>query len=152
MTRVMLGLLLTSTSVLSAQQAPIIGTWEVSYAAGLQMVNGEATPIMAAGVLTVVAKGDSLIGELATTPSDNAPARPPLRLAAPATIGANVVFTSYSEAQLNMNGEERTAKVVATWTISVTGDNLTGGMERRIEGMGPSRGGAQPITGTRIKR
>lgn len=152
MTRMLCALVLAGSSLASAQQHPIVGTWEVTYAAGLRMENGEATPMMAAGTLTIVAKGDSLIGELVTTPSATTPARPATRLSALTTSGAALVFISHSEARMNMNGEEHTARVTATWKLTVTGDSLEGTTERRIEGMDMGGGGPQPITGTRLRR
>lgn len=149
MTRILCALVLASSSLATAQQHPIIGTWEVNYAAGLRMENGAATPMMAAGVLTVVAQGDSLIGELVTTPSATTPARPATRLAAAVTSGAALVFISHSEARMNMNGEEHTTKVVSTWKLTVTGNALEGTTERSIEGMDMGSGGPQPVTGTR---
>jgi hypothetical protein len=116
------------------------------------MINGEATPITASGVLTVVVQGDSLIAELAANASPEMPARPPTRLAARAASGDEVVFASRSEATINMNGEEQKATVVSTWRITVRTDSLVGTVERQVEGHEMGNSGPQPMSGVRAKR
>jgi hypothetical protein len=152
MTRTILACLVLSTSALSAQQQPLAGVWDVSYPAGMRMINGEATPIMASGVLTVVVHGDSLIAQLAANASPEMPARPPTRLAARAAGAGEVVFASRSEATINMHGEEQKATVLSTGRVAVQSDSLVGTVERRIEGHEMGNSGPQPVTGVRAKR
>jgi len=151
MTRAFALSLLVGTSALSAQQPLLVGTWNVSFTAGMRVENGEATPLMATGVLTIVATGDSLLGDLATNPSPELPARPPTHLAGPRTSGGEVVLVSQSEATISMNGDERKATVVGTWRLGVRGDSLVGTVERKIEGVGMGNPGPQPVTGVRTK-
>lgn len=54
-----------------------------------------------------------------------------------------------AKARLNMNGEERIATAISTWTLSAEGDALRGTLERRIDGMDLPVPPAQPVTGTR---
>ena len=149
MTRAILLCLILGASALSAQQSSLIGTWNLSYPGGMRIENGEATPVMVTGVLTVVAASDSLIGDLITNPSNELPARPPARLAAPLTGGAEVVFVSHSEATLNMNGESGKATVISRWRIGVRGDSLVGTVERELEGFEMANHDPQPVRGSR---
>jgi hypothetical protein len=151
MTRTFLLSLAVGSSVLSAQQQPLIGAWQVSYTAGMRIENGMSTPLMATGLLTIVVKGDSLVGELAINPSPDVPARPPTRLTARLTNGSPVTFMSRSEATLNINGEERKATVVGTWTLRVESDSLIGTVERKLEGHEMGNQEPRPVTGVRAK-
>lgn len=150
MPRAILLCLVLNSSALAAQQ-PLIGTWQVSFTAGMRIENGEATPLKATGLLTVVAQGDSLIGELATNPAPDLPARPPARLTAKATDGGEAVFVSRSEATVSMNGDERKATVVSMWRLAVKGDSLSGTVERKLEGFEMGSQAPQPLTGVRAK-
>ena len=152
MTRMILACLVLSASALSAQQQPLVGTWKLSYPAGMRMVDGAATPIMATGVLTIAAQGDSLVGDLTTDPSPEHPQRPATRLSAPAAGGDELVFASRSEATINRNGDAQTAVVWSTWTFEVKGDSLVGTVERKVEGIDLPSSGPQPVTGVRAKR
>lgn len=143
--------LLLGSTTLSAQQPALVGTWRLTYPAGMRIENGVPTPIISDGTLTVTAQGDSLIGSLVTDPIPDVPARPPARLAAPKPASDEAVFTARSEATLNMNGEERTATVVSTWRLAARGDSVSGTVERRIEGMEMGGGGPRPVTGTRAR-
>ncbi|TFG47398.1 MAG: hypothetical protein E4H38_08215 [Gemmatimonadales bacterium] len=151
MTRAILLCLALGASVLSAQQQSLIGTWNLSYPGGMRIENGEATPLMATGVLTVVATGDSLIGDLVTNPTPELPARPPARLAAQLTSGGEVIFVSHAEATLNMNGDEQKATVVSTWRLGVRSDSLVGTVERKLEGFEMGNSGPLLVTGVRAE-
>ena len=134
-------------SSLQAQQS-LAGTWDVSYQAGMRIENGEETPIIANGTLTIEVTADSTIATLLITPGPEMPARPPQRMAA-----ANhqpTVLVVHGKATINTNGVERELKSTSTWTLSASGDDLTGTIERNIEGLaqGPQ---AVPVKGTRKK-
>lgn len=133
-----------------AQPSPLIGEWKITYPGEIRMRNGVADPIMVTGTLVVRSEGDSLIATLATDASPQLPARPTLRFAAKFGSG-DAVFVSRASATLNINGAERQATSVSTWTFKVAGDALEGSVERRIEGMQSSGTGPQPIKGTRLK-
>jgi hypothetical protein len=136
---------------IAAQDHALVGTWTISYPAGMRMTNGAPTPITATGTLTFVVQGDSLVGTLVTDPIEGAPARPPSRMAA-RTAAGEMTFVQRSPAQVNMNGEVREATGVSTWTLRVAGDALSGTVARRIEGLEgvqlPEQP-AQPVTGQR---
>ncbi|MCE2953885.1 MAG: hypothetical protein ACK6DR_04255 [Gemmatimonas sp.] len=136
---------------LPAQPAPIVGTWNVEWEMGRQIINGEATAVIAKGTMTVVVSGDSLLATLtATSRSDNQPlTRPPFTIGGRATA-TGAVFTQISEATLNMNGEERKQRSIGTWTLQVNGTALTGSVKRVIEGMEMDMPPAA-VTGTRAK-
>ncbi len=150
MIRTLLCLTALATTTLAAQQSPFVGTWALSYPGGAMMENGVVTPIMATGLLTVEATGDSLIATLVADPSPDLPARPPTRLAAKAGAGT-VTFTSRRQAKLNMNGVEREAMAVSTWILHVTGETLDGTVETTIEGMEMGLQEPMPVTGSRKK-
>jgi hypothetical protein len=150
MTRAFVVFLTVCSSALQAQQQPLVGTWQVTYPAGLRIENGAPTPIMASGALTIEARDDSLIGQLVTDSSPDLPARPPARLAARAN-GGDVIFISRTRATLSLNGDERETTAVSTWTLVARGDTLSGTVERRLEGLEAHSQGPAPVTGTRRK-
>jgi hypothetical protein len=152
MKRALLCLLALNTSVLAAQAPTLVGSWQVSYPAGVRNENGNVTVLHGTGVLTIVAQGDSLIGSLAADPNPDFTPRPPSRLAGRAA-SAEATFISHSEATLSMNGDERTATVVSTWKFRVQGDSLLGTVERKLEGFDLEGGSQppQPVTGVRRK-
>ncbi|MFN0180176.1 MAG: hypothetical protein ACKVZ0_15355 [Gemmatimonadales bacterium] len=136
-------------STSTAQGHPLIGAWSITFPAGMRIENGTPTPITRTGKFTVVAQGDSLIATLATDPADGLPPRPDARLATKAGPG-DVVFIHRSTARININGNEREATSISTWTLSVMGDKLEGTVTRQVEGMDAPSAGPQPVTGTRV--
>jgi hypothetical protein len=136
--------------VLQAQQPPLVGTWRITYTAGVRMENGFSTPVMAAGTLTIAVRGDSLIGELVTDSSPGLPPRPLARLVATASAG-EATFTSRSRATVNINGTRQEATAVSTWTLRASGDSLSGSVRRRLEDFDAPPQGPSPVTGTRRK-
>lgn len=150
MNRTMVFVLALCGTALHAQQQPLAGTWQVTYPAGMRMEDGNAITLMATGVLTIEVKDDSLIGNLVTNPSPDVPARPPARLAARSTAG-EAVFVSRTEARLKINGDERKATALSTWTLRAREDSLGGTVERRLEGLEMGNQGPQPVRGIRQK-
>ena len=133
-----------------AQASPFVGKWAVEITAGMRIEDGEPTPIRAKATLAIVETGDSLVATLTVEPNENVPPRPPARFAAAKVAGNAVTFLQRSEARLNANGEERTAWMVSTWALTVSGNAISGDVRREIEGgMGPSMP-AQPLSGTRV--
>ncbi len=147
-TRTIILALALSSTTLSAQQAPLVGTWRITYAGEMRVRNGVADPVMVNATLTVQPQGDSLIASLVTDSSSTLPNRPPLRLATKAG-GGDAIFLSNSKATLNMNGDERQVTVLNTWTLSVKGDSLSGTLGRQLEGMGDRGPPPSPVSGTR---
>jgi len=150
MSRALVVLLALGSSPLAAQQHPLVGTWQISYPAGVRVENGSPTVLMASGALTIETQGDSLIATLVNDPAPDLPARPPARLAAIRAEGP-VEFVSRTQATLNFNGEAREATAVSTWRLSCTGDSLQGTVERRLEGFEAGNQPPRPVTGTRRK-
>ena len=132
-----------------AQNNPIVGSWQVTFAAGTRVVNGTPTTVTGTGKLIVQLLGDSLIARLVPDPIEGA-ARPESRLAAPSGAG-KVVFVSKGKAHVNANGEEKEVTSISTWTLTATGDKLEGTVERKLEGMDAPSRGPQPVSGSRIK-
>ena len=115
---------------------------------GSRIINDEETPIMQTGKMTVVQQGDSLIATLEMLPPEGMPARPASRMATKAAPGS-VTFVHHGTAMISTNGEQKTSPSVSTFKFTVSGNALTGTVERRIEGMDISAA-PQPVTGTRI--
>lgn len=135
----------------AAQSSPFVGKWAVEITAGMRVENEEVTPLRAKAMLAIVETGDSLVATLTVEPNANVPPRPPARFATAKVAGDAVTFTQRSEVRMNANGEERTAWMVSTWALRVTGDALSGDVRREVEGgMGPGMP-AQPVTGTRVR-
>ncbi len=134
---------------LAAQASPLAGEWSVTLATGMRNENGIETPIMQTGALSITAQGDSLVAIMKMQPPEGAPARPPSRMAA--KVGMPAVFVLTSQATLNVNGERMVRTSVSTFTLTATGDVLTGTLSRTIEGIDfPST--PQPVTGSRVKQ
>jgi hypothetical protein len=149
MVRTLVVLLCLCGSVLQAQQS-LVGSWQVSYTAGMRMENGEATPIVGTGVLTIAVTGDSLIGTLVPDPLPDLPSRPPTRMAAKSGLGA-VDFVSRRMAKMNSNGHEPEVMATSTWSLQAAGDSINGTVVTSIEGFSMGMQEPQPVTGTRKK-
>ncbi len=134
----------------AAQTHPLVGVWQISFAGGMRIENGTPTPIQRTGKLTVEVKDDSLIATLTTDPAPDLPTRPPVRLAAKAGPGA-ATFVQRSKVKVNLNGNEQEATAISTWSLAVAGDQLEGSVDRTVEGFEGAGGGAQPVTGKRVK-
>ena len=132
---------------LSAQAHPLVGRWTVTMQIGTQSEDGVETPITDSGTLTVVSQGDSLVATLAMPTPPGIPERPPRRMAARTAAGP-VVFVLASKMMLNENGNVSTRDAVSTFTLSASGDALTGSVTRRVEGLDLSDKAA-PVTGKR---
>ena len=150
MTRKLVLLLTLCHGVLAAQQQPLAGTWQVTFQAGMRIADGEATPIMASGTLTVKPEADSLIGTLVTNPAPDMPERPPVRLAAKASSG-EATFTAHGTATINVNGAKHEAAVVSTWVLRARGDSLEGTVERKIDSPEAGPQEPRPVMGVRKK-
>jgi hypothetical protein len=125
------------------------GKWSIEYQRGLRNENGEITPVMGKGALTLEVKGDSLVGQLAPEPNDDGTTPPPIRMAGTAA-GAQLHLVSYGSARINMNGDIQTVKQTLTWDFTIAGDELTGTMVRTMEGHDmPAT--PSPVKGTRAK-
>lgn len=141
-----------STGGLRAQSShPLVGKWSIEFQRGQRMENGTVTPMMGTGDLVVVARGDSLVATLTTAGTrPDGSVSPPAVMSGKARDG-HAVFVHKTTAQLNMNGEVRTAEAVTTWTLKVAGDQLEGTMLRELKDvmlqvpMEPS-----PVKGKRI--
>ncbi len=136
---------------LAAQAAhPFVGSWSIEYPGGARHENGEIVPLMMKGTLSIESVGDSLVATLKTTATADIPERPPLRMTT-RLAGVPVVFVHKAQATLNMNGEESQRTSITTWTFTPEGDQLSGTLERAIEGIEMQMGGPQAFKGTRNK-
>jgi hypothetical protein len=132
-----------------AQANPLVGSWKISFVAGTRVENGVSTTITGTGKLIVQVQGDSLIARLIPDPIEGA-ARPESRLAAPNRADP-AEFIQRGKAHVNLNGEVKEVTSVSTWTLTANGDELSGTVERRLEGMDAPSRGPQPVSGSRIK-
>ena len=148
MTRVLVLLLVLSASTAHAQNQSLVGSWKVTYPAGMRMENGTPTTIMATGSLTISAKSDSLVADLVNDPSPDVPARPPAHLAGKRGPG-ETVFASRTKATININGSAEEAIAVSTWKLQAKGDSLVGTVERKIEGHEMGNQPPSPVNGIR---
>lgn len=139
----------TIPAVLPAQAHPLVGTWDLTYAAGMQVVGGVATPVEATAAFTVTVEGDSLVAVLVRPAMEGMPDRPPARFAAKLSTGWPVTFEQRSEAHLNVGGNMETRTAVSTWRLTVSDGKIEGTVERSIEGLDIPTGGPQPVSGVR---
>jgi hypothetical protein len=128
---------LTAPTTLSAQpSAPIVGSWNLEWEIGRSRADGGATAVIATGTMSIVADGDSLVATLTTSSrSDGAPITRPTATFGGRRIDGGATFTQVSESMLTMNGEARVQRSISLWTITVSGDQLTGQLKRSIEGL-----------------
>ena len=140
---------LTIPAMLTAQAHPLVGTWDLTYAAGMQVTNGVATPIEATAAFTVTAEGDSLVAVLERPPIEGMPDRPPARFATKASDNWPIIFEQRSEAHINVGGSMETRTAVSIWRLTVTDGRIEGTVERSIEGMEMPVAGPQPVSGVR---
>lgn len=148
--RTMAALLVAAPLLAQAQAHPLVGAWDIEYAGAMHIENGMPTPVMMKGTMTVVAQGDSLVATVKTTPPAGMPPRADMRLA---TISASgpVTFIYRSQARVNINGEESVRESITTWSLTVSGDQLSGTMARQVGGGELPGGDPQPVKGTRAK-
>ncbi len=142
--------LLVLPAAAQSQSHPMTGKWAVEYAAGMRVENDVPTPIMAKASLTVEAVGDSLIATLVTEPTADLPPRPPVRLATRRADG-KVAFVQRTTLRMNRDGEESSHPATITWQFEVSGDAISGTIERKVEGMELPVGVPGALKGTRVK-
>jgi hypothetical protein len=128
---------------------PLVGTWSIEYERGRRVENGEVTPIMGTGRLTIEQRGDSLVATFAP------PARPDGTVPPPSTTSARiatpeVVFTQEQSVTINMNGEEQVRRITLTWSLTASGDALSGTLRRDLP-MSPEPLPPTPVKGTRLR-
>ncbi len=142
--------LLIAPATAHAQSHPLTGKWSVEYAAGMRIENETPTPIMAKAALTVESVGDSLIATLVTEPTADLPPRPPVRLAA-RRVDGKMTFVQRTTLRMNRDGEESSHPATITWQFEVSGDAISGTIERKVEGMEMPGGAPATLKGTRAK-
>lgn len=143
-----------SSSAVIAQTPAIVGSWDIEYAAGQRVQNGESTPIMAKGKLTITQRGDSLVASLVRASMGAAPPPPTGATGAiemHGTLGkGGAVFIEKRNATVNVNGEAAQKEITLTWVLNASGDSLTGTLATVIRDGPPAREPAK-VTGTRVR-
>jgi hypothetical protein len=133
-----------------AQAAPIVGTWNIEWEFGRQFTSGGSTALIAKGTMAVSASGDSLLAVVTmTSRGDGGTPRPPVTFGGRRT-DKGATFVQRSVSIVNVNGDEQKQESTATWTLTATGDMLSGDIARSIPGMVEGMPAA-PIKGTRAK-
>jgi hypothetical protein len=146
-----LAVALAGIPIQNAGPHPLEGVWKITFPWHIEVVNGVVTPTMETGELRVELRGDSLIAVVMRTPSDDTPSPRPFQLAARATSGETIVETRDQVTMATGGGATRTMTAISIWIFRPVGDELSGTLERRLEG-GPGAGhGALPLTGSRIR-
>jgi hypothetical protein len=128
---------------------PLVGTWKIEYERGRRIENGEATPIMGTGRLTIEQRGDSLLAAFEGDPRPDGTV-PPRTTAGARASSPEVVFTQEQTATITINGEQQERKITLTWSLNAIGDTL-GGTLRRDLPMMPEPLPPTPVKGTRVR-
>lgn len=133
-----------------SQSSSLVGSWAIEFAAGMRVENGEPTPLIAKGTLTIVEQGDSLVATLKIDPNSPVGPRPDARFATRKVAGNAATFVQRGQARMNANGEESTVTSISTWELKADGATLSGTLSRRLEGVDMPSAGPQPVTGKRL--
>ncbi len=138
-----------STPLLAQGAHPLVGTWSIEYERGRRIENGEATPIMGTGRLSIAQRGDSLVAtfEPAARPDGTMP--PPSTVAA-RVASPDVTFVQQQTATVTINGEQQERPMTLTWTLNANGDTLGGTLRRELPMM-PEPLPPTPVKGTRVR-
>ena len=121
-------------SPLTAQAHPLVGAWDIVLSAGGQGTPyPSSTPPGRTAFLSVTQQGDSLIGQLMLDPMDGQAV--PVRMAARIATG-DITFENRAPTQPNVGHQGST---VWRWVLNVSGEVLSGTVQRRTEG------GATPL-------
>ena len=147
--RALTALVTTLPAALPAQNHALVGTWAIEYPGSMRNDGGTITAITMKGQLAVEQLGDSLIATLVTEAPAGSPPRPPLRLATKRADG-DAAFVHHAEATVTVNGEASVRTSVSTWTFRTAGDDLSGSLDRKLEGMTQGTG-PQALSGKRVK-
>ena len=148
----LLAVALVLASVQQSDPHPLEGIWKISFPWHIEVVNGVVTPTMEAGELRVEVKGDSLIAVVARMPTADSPTPRPIRLSALRAGTPAITFETRDQVTVSSpDGGERSMTAISIWTLEPSGDQLSGTLERRLEGA-PTRGhGPLPLTGSRAR-
>lgn len=128
-------------------QNALVGKWTIDYERGRRVENGEMTPIMGTGQLTIVQSGDSLVATLVSAARPDGSVPPPSTFGGHKT-GDDVVFVQHQKVQINVNGEASEQPITLTWTLRAAGDALTGTLARELPMM-PEPLPPSPVKGKR---
>jgi hypothetical protein len=132
-----------------AQAAVPLGTWNIEYERGRRVENDEVTPIMGKATITISKSADTVVAMLQTAPGADGKATPPARLIGNVTP-AGVVFVQKQTVQINLNGDLSPRDITMTWTLTSSGDTMTGTLARDMPGA-PIAMEPGPVKGTRVK-
>ena len=139
-----LALLFLLAAPTQQQEHPLVGTWKITYPWHIDVVNGVVKPVMETGELRVQARGDSLTAEVVRNGART------IRIAA--RKGAEeTVFVARDSVTLTTPSGARPMIAVSTWILKVSGDRLSGSLQRRLEGAGGPDVGPQPLSGQRLE-
>ncbi len=132
-----------------AQAVVPFGTWNIEYERGRRVENDEVTPIMGKATITISKSADTVVAMLQTAPGADGKANPPARLIGNVTP-SGVVFVQKQTVQINLNGDVSPRDITLTWTLTSSGDTMTGTLARDMPGA-PIAMEPGPVKGTRVK-
>ena len=146
----MLAVSSSAMAQVSSKADAVVGAWDIEYARGQRVENGEVTNMMAKGRIVIAISGDSLVATLDQPPRPDGSAVPR------AVLGGRIVdgkatFVQKQTAQINLNGDVQSRTVMVTWSMTAAGDTLTGTVDRNMPGMEMMKVDPAPLTGTRHK-
>ena len=140
-------LVASSVPLIAQTSNALVGKWTIEYESGRRIENGEPTPIMGKGALTIVQSGESLVATLAPGPRPDGTVPPPSSVGGRMTQGG-AVFVQKQTVQINFNGETSAREITMTWTLQASGNTLTGTLARELPMM--EAGPPSPVKGTRV--
>ncbi len=121
----------------AAQSAPsvsaLLGKWNAEWELGRVVENDVVTPVMASGVISIEAQGDSLLATIQVTKrSDGRPLPASAVTLSGKASARGAEFVQKQTVRMNLNGEEMTRDVTVTWTLNANGNELRGSMLREM--------------------
>ncbi|HEY8062067.1 MAG TPA: hypothetical protein VID74_04675 [Gemmatimonadales bacterium] len=110
-----------------AAQSALAGRWSTEFDIGIRNENGVETSMgKRQAAMTLILKGDSVMGTWLSAPADGAPSPVPIKLKGTVS-GARVLLESEPvEHHVRINDDEQVVKMVSSYSFEVRGDSLVG--------------------------
>jgi hypothetical protein len=110
-----------------AAQSALAGRWSTEFDIGIRNENGVETSMgKRQATMTLILKGDSVMGTWLSAPADGAPSPVPIELKGTVS-GTRVLLESEPvEHHVRINDDEQVVKMVSSYSFEVRGDSLVG--------------------------